>query len=186
MIYIPIGNTCKTAEFLIKNNLRHRAYPYDWIFSSLDVVSHSIKDRFKTFLDKECLYDVSSERAKHSFYNQMIKNDKSLRQHFNECTFCYYPPDYECSFFNHHNLQDEKIYEAFIRRCDRFLNDFENNECCLVYTNGKQDNTDEIIEFYKNNLEEKENIHMLAIVKGDEKNIFNRYKRLNIIYKDEE
>ena len=49
MLYISIGNTCKTAEELKKHNLRVSAYPFDWLFSSLELVEHCKNDKFNKF-----------------------------------------------------------------------------------------------------------------------------------------
>ena len=50
--FISIGPLCGTAEILKENNLRTSAYPFDYIFSSLEMVKHCINDRFNIFLDK--------------------------------------------------------------------------------------------------------------------------------------
>ena len=179
MIYIPIGYTCNTAEELKKHNLRFHSYPFDWIFSSLSVIEDCIKDRFNKFLDKNFYYDINDERCKHSYYQQMIKTKNLIKLH-KECTFCSYADDYEWYFFNHHNLTDENTYNALKRRCKRFLNVLDNEECCFVYMNEILDDTDDIVEFYKNTIEDKEKINCIGLIKGDNNKLIYSYKNLNI------
>ena len=51
MEFISIGPYCSSADILKDNGLRNSSYPFDYIFSSLEMVKHCINDRFKIFLD---------------------------------------------------------------------------------------------------------------------------------------
>ena len=179
MIYIPIGNTCNTAEELKKHNLRHHSYPFDWLFTSLEVIEDCIKDRFKFFLDKDYYYDINDERCKHSYYQNMIRTESLVKLH-KECSFCRYPDDYEWHLFNHHNLTNVNIYSAFERRCDRFLNDLDNNECCFVYMNEILDDTDDIVKFYENTIEGNDKLRVIGLIKGDSNQLKYIDKNLKI------
>jgi len=53
MKFISIGTYCSTAYILKVNNLRTESYPFDYIFSSLEIVKHCINDKFNIFLDKK-------------------------------------------------------------------------------------------------------------------------------------
>jgi hypothetical protein len=53
MKFISIGPYCSTAYILKVNNLRTESYPFDYIFSSLEIVKHCINDKFNIFLDKK-------------------------------------------------------------------------------------------------------------------------------------
>lgn len=179
MKYISIGNNCKTAESLIKKNLRQKSYPFDWIFSSLQVIEDCIYDKFNKFLDRTYLYDITPERCKHSYYQPLIRTESHIKHH-KECSFCKYDDEYEWYFFNHHDLSNEETYNTYKRRCERFLNDIEKEECCLVYTNEKTNDKEELVQFYKRIFEEKKNIYVLGLIKG----IQDEYKYKNLVIRE--
>ena len=47
-----LGSLCHSAQILKNNNLKRCSYPFDWIFSSPNMVIDCISDDFKKFLDK--------------------------------------------------------------------------------------------------------------------------------------
>ena len=51
--FISIGPYCSTADILKKHNHRLQAFPFDYIFSSLEMIKHCINDQFNIFLDKK-------------------------------------------------------------------------------------------------------------------------------------
>lgn len=55
MEFISIGPYCAAADILKQNCLRNQAYPFDYIFSSLEMVMHCINDKFQIFLDKNTI-----------------------------------------------------------------------------------------------------------------------------------
>ena len=72
MEFISIGPYCSSADIIKSNKLRNSAYPFDYIFSSLEMVKHCITDRFNIFLDKN-YYKYSSENSSHHlFYSKFI------------------------------------------------------------------------------------------------------------------
>jgi hypothetical protein len=72
MKFISIGPYCACADIIMQilnplyNNITPQewfirtAYPFDYIFSSLEMIKHCINDRFNIFLDKK-YYKYSSE-----------------------------------------------------------------------------------------------------------------------------
>jgi hypothetical protein len=88
--------------------LKKASYPFDWIFSDLDMIIHCIGNKFNVFLDKQ--YYTSSNntlnKQKHDFYK------------LNE-------EDYT---FNHHNPLNKKDYDYFHRCCLRLFKLFEKPE----------------------------------------------------------
>lgn len=46
---ISLGGSCTVASILREFNLRHEAYPFDWMFSSYNAVYQAIKDDFRYF-----------------------------------------------------------------------------------------------------------------------------------------
>ena len=48
-VFVPIGPCCYTTEYIKNSGLRNHSYPFDWIFSSIEMVNHCINDKFKMF-----------------------------------------------------------------------------------------------------------------------------------------
>jgi hypothetical protein len=129
--FISIGPYCITAEYIRDNGFRTKSYPFDWIFSSIKMVDHCIKDKFKIFLDLSYIYE-----NKHSYYDKMLKT-VILEKHSYHVYGTYkdsitYPHDF--------------LHSTFQRRCNRFLDILNSDKkIFLVYTI-KYINLD---EFYK-------------------------------------
>ena len=51
---ISLGSNCYTAWLIAALGLRRASYPFDWIFSTPDMVIDMIEDRFVHFLDPTC------------------------------------------------------------------------------------------------------------------------------------
>ena len=64
------GDCCHTAIYLKNNNLKLVSYPFDWIFSSENIIIDCIEDNFKTFLDKSQYITISQNRCGHAKYNK--------------------------------------------------------------------------------------------------------------------
>ena len=50
--FVSLGERCYTSSLLKRNKLKKESYPFDWIFSNLDMILHCIFDNFETFLNK--------------------------------------------------------------------------------------------------------------------------------------
>jgi hypothetical protein len=74
---ISIGQNCNTSWYLKETNNKNASYPFDWIFSSAEIVSHAIKDDFISFLDKESMYPINSSTAGHLVYHSRMFNHKN-------------------------------------------------------------------------------------------------------------
>jgi len=179
MKFISIGPYCNTADILKANNLRTESYPFDYIFSSLEIVKHCINDKFNIFLDKKYyICGDNNQSTKHLFYCKFLDTPLLLKHHIN----FNYPNDYKVSsgnLFNHHNLIDDNgNYEKFKRRCERLLNLIENNiKIVFVYYNCYTDDFNDIIDFY-NTFSYNKNIYIVGIFKNnDEKKIL--YENIN-------
>jgi hypothetical protein len=117
MIYCSLGGLCHSAQLLKINGLKKASYPFDWIFSSLPMVEHCIKDDFKTFLDKNQYIDyklnntLRENQCEHSYYGNMVFNGEHN------------------VIFNHHNpLSNENDYAYFERCVNRFRELLKSNE----------------------------------------------------------
>ena len=100
-----LGSLCHTSQMLKQNKLKKCSYPFDWIFSTSDVVIDCIKDDFKKFLDKS-YYISKGGYAGHSIYNSL-------------------------NMFAHRDpLTNEDDYNYYIRCVDRFkqLLQYEENK----------------------------------------------------------
>lgn len=94
-----LGTLCHTAYFIKRHNLKKCSYPFDWIFSNINVVIDCLKDDFKKFLDKDNYIDHSSnnpELCGHKIYNSAM--------------------------FNHTSPRTEEGYEYYVRCVNRFRN----------------------------------------------------------------
>ena len=122
--FVSIGPCCYTTEYIKNSGLRNHSYPFDYIFSSIEMVNHCINDKFKMFLDLKYISDCN-----HSFYDKKIKTNL-LACHSYHVLGLYKPP----VTFPHHNLHIESIYNSMQRKCNRFLDLLNSNKkIFLVY-----------------------------------------------------
>ncbi len=149
MEFVSIGPYCMTADILKQYKLRLNSYPFDYIFSSLEVVKHAINDKFNIFLEKSYYSEGTNDHSmRHTFYCKMLDTEVLHKQHTVNGGFS---NDYNVStgnFFNHHNLlNDDETYEKFKRRCDRFLKLISEKKTICVYYNCHTTDFDELKDF---------------------------------------
>tara|TARA_B100001063_G_scaffold138607_1_gene129475 strand:+ start:570 stop:1205 length:636 start_codon:yes stop_codon:yes gene_type:complete len=144
-IALSIGSLCFSSQLLKDNYYKKESYPFDWIASNIDMVTHAINDDFKTFLDTS-QYIISWNkrplRGSHKFYEKMgLEN-----------------------IFRHHNPRNS--YSYFKRCVTRFKNLYENNNTKLFiyYENHTEDlNYEDIIKL-NNTLKKKiDNFYILVV-----------------------
>lgn len=93
---ISIGQNCTTAWYLKIAGKKFESFPFDWVFSSAEIVEDCIKDRFTAFLDR----------------SQMTKNQDG--------TICH--ERYHKNFFSHRDpLNDDEDYLYYKRCVERFI-----------------------------------------------------------------
>ncbi|MEH6764506.1 MAG: DUF1796 family putative cysteine peptidase [Aequorivita antarctica] len=93
---ISIGQNCNSSYYLKHTNNKRHSYPFDWIFSSAEIVLHAIKDNFNTFLDKKMMNSITDDVGGHLFYHSKM--------------------------FNHRNpLSSDENYDYYKRCADRFV-----------------------------------------------------------------
>lgn len=80
--FISIGQNCNTAKYLQLVGGRIEAYPFDWIFSSPEIVEDCIRDRFATFLDRK-FYIEGGGVVGHAKYHRNLFNHRNPLQHGN-------------------------------------------------------------------------------------------------------
>jgi len=94
-----LGPKCHSAKLLQYIGKKKESYPFDWIYSHLEMIIHCIKDEFCTFIDKQ-------------YY---INGDLCLKMQ----THTYYYPN-RITMFNHHNPLAKEDYDFFRRCINRF------------------------------------------------------------------
>lgn len=88
---VSLGCACNTSLYLKKLGLKLFSLPYDWIFSNLDMIQHTIEDDFKSFLNPELINSKKPKQAGHSYYHKRL--------------------------FNHHNPKDDRDDYHYYQRC---------------------------------------------------------------------
>ena len=111
-----LGGRCHTASLLKECSLKKASYPFDWIFSNLNMIIHCIQDDFNIFLNKD-------------YYN--FENQNNIIQKQNHSFYC--ENELEPTF-NHHNPLNIVDYQYFQRCCKRFKNLLSTNEFKLFFT----------------------------------------------------
>ena len=167
MEFVSIGPYCATADILKQHNLRLHSYPFDYIFSSLQIVKHSINDSFNVFLDKQYFMPgTNNTSTRHLIYCDFLNTELLYQHHIKHN----HPNDYKVSsgnLFQHHNLMDNNIYCQFKRRCDRLLNLINNNnKIVFVYYNCYTSDFNDVIDFY-NNFANNKNIYTVGIFQNN-------------------
>jgi hypothetical protein len=197
MEFISVGPYCGSSDIIKNNGLKNKSYPFDSIFSSLEMVKHAINDRFNIFLDKKYYKYCSETSTQHLFYSTFIDTEILKKHHIINNL-----PDIANNLTNreiflHHNLSNNYNYSAFVRRCNRLLNLMDNNnKIVFVYYNCYTNDFNDILNFY-NNFYNNKNIFVLGIFENnedkkilfensnckiyqnyDKKNIFNEIKSI--------
>lgn len=101
---ISMGDHCLTSFLLKKYKLKKYSLPFDWIFSNIDAVLHSIEDDFNIFLDKQ-------------YYEKIISIAKEEVSHHH-----YYEDEFQVRspMFNHLDVTSEEGYQYTLRSVQRF------------------------------------------------------------------
>jgi Putative papain-like cysteine peptidase (DUF1796) len=93
---ISLGENCNSSWYLKKTQNKKASYPFDWIFSSPEIVEHAVGDEFQLFLDKKFIFQITADKAGHNFYHS--------------------------GMFNHRNpLKSEGDYDYYVRATKRFI-----------------------------------------------------------------
>ena len=96
---ISVGSICFSSQFIKDNNLKKESYPFDWIFSNIDMCIDCINDDFNLFLEKKNHYQIQTRRpirSGHLIYDKVVG----------------------VNIFAHHNIVTN--HEYFYRCVDRF------------------------------------------------------------------
>tara|TARA_B100000900_G_scaffold411575_1_gene431546 strand:+ start:389 stop:1021 length:633 start_codon:yes stop_codon:yes gene_type:complete len=129
----PIGNYCFSSAILNFLEIRDKALPFDWLFTTPHYTSEIIKDDFKEFLNKEHYVDIhdaeeehGGRQAGHSLYHK--------------------------NCFNHKNPRDKEDYDYYVRCVERFREFLKMDEKKLFICSYK--NTFKTIDEIKSEIDE--------------------------------
>lgn len=103
MNIISLGNNCITSQYLKLAKLKNTSYPFDWIFSSIDIIKDCIEDDFNKFLDTTLMTTLVKKRSGHETYHRQMFNHRQPSK----------------------NKEDLKYYQ---RCCDRFKKLFKSDQ----------------------------------------------------------
>jgi glycosyltransferase involved in cell wall biosynthesis len=116
---VSLGSFCHAAKVLQQLELRAFSGPFDWIFSTPEVVAHMLADDFKIFLDAEQFEPVPPELR--------------MDPHSNKCEHRFYRERFGLRFmFNHHSPDQPEDLAFFQRGVARFRLALAAPEPCLL------------------------------------------------------
>jgi hypothetical protein len=108
MPVIGLGTLCLTSQTLKQMGFKNSSMPFDWIFSSPEMVEHAIADDFREFLDRKNLKAVPNDlrpELDHYLADNVFYRDNFGMKYI----------------YNHHNPDDnDDDYDYFCRCVDRF------------------------------------------------------------------
>jgi hypothetical protein len=159
-----LGPACATGGIIKMNNLKTVSYPFDWVFSSLDIVEHCLKDNFHTFLKKK--------------YYKPIANEKDKCGH----------KKYGLEMFQHRNpMTKNEDYNYYIRCVERFRNLLTTHNSKLfvmVFINQNKSNIinikQEILKFNDFFKDHTTNYKLCIIIQMVEKNKYHKFEFENV------
>jgi hypothetical protein len=160
--FCSLGTLCHSSQILKRNNLKKCSYPFDWIYSDCNTISHCLENNFKIFLDKSYYRGINDIKCGHSYYHERM--------------------------FNHHNPLNDKDYDYFLRCVDRFNTLLQNRESklfILMYVNMNNNEIQKSIEFNKILTNYTSNYKLLVIhheVKTSRKYRFEIKDNIHILY----
>jgi hypothetical protein len=104
---ISLGTHCLTSNMLKTFHLKKWSGPFDWIFSSVGMITHCIEDEFSIYLDRK--------------YHQAVPKELRIHKDENVCEHTYYRDNFGIRFlFNHFDASVDEHYRYYTRCVDRF------------------------------------------------------------------
>lgn len=70
--FVPSGQNCNCAWYLKATGARKSSLPFDWIFSSPQILAHCLRDDFRVFLDRTFIEPTDSGAAGHARYHARL------------------------------------------------------------------------------------------------------------------
>jgi len=132
------------------------------------MIKHCINDKFNIFLNKTYYKYCSESTTYHLFYQKFIDTEILRKHHIAQGL-----PEIANNLINreifiHHNLFDNDIYLAFVRRCNRLLNLIDNNnKIVFIYYNCYTNDFNDILDF-SNFFSNNKNILVVGIFENSD------------------
>ncbi len=104
--FVSLGQNCSTAWYLKQVGVKLNSYPFDWIFSSCEIVEDCILSGFSYFTDVSLIADNGDGSAGHNRYHSKMFNHRSP-------------------------LTSEAAVTYYQRCCERFLALLSSNSPCV-------------------------------------------------------
>lgn len=125
---VGLGSRCTIAQTLQDLGLRSGSYPFDWIFSTPEIVVHCLEDDFELFLRKDQYEPIAVEH-------------RAVKQ-FNLCDHATFRDAFgQGAMFNHRNPTEADDHAYLVRCVDRFRAMLASSDPTLfvLVTDGHQD-----------------------------------------------
>jgi len=133
--FISLGEICISAWYIQEAGLRTGAYPFDWVFSSPEIIIDCINDDFKEFLDKSNMTGLGG--AGHlKFHSRFFKHKNPI---VFEDNYTYYQRC--CERFIEVINSDQKIIYII-----NLMNDIPKDESVCGWARGFRYNYEQPIE----------------------------------------
>jgi Putative papain-like cysteine peptidase (DUF1796)/Domain of unknown function (DUF4214) len=116
-----LGTRCYTSELLKQAGLKQYSGPFDWIFSSPEMIGHALVDDFKYFLDSQYYADRLGKKLAPSFDERTPIDHEFYKNEF-----------LVKSMFNHHDPRTKEDYEYFARCVERFQSAVKSHKNVLL------------------------------------------------------
>jgi hypothetical protein len=74
---ISLGENCNSSWYLKETGNKNSSFPFDWLFTSPDIIKDILKHNFETFLDLSLIYSKRNGKAGgHKKYHSSLFNHK--------------------------------------------------------------------------------------------------------------
>lgn len=154
---VSLGTQCYSSAMLQKLGLKRYSAPFDWLFSSCEMISHCIDDDFATFLDK----------AHYAPDPEIRRAPKST----NRCDHLFYRSAFGVRHvFNHHDPTLDDDYAYFARCIERFRSVLRSGDHALFFlvTHARDQNRDNFLRLSDTLRAASSNTHLLFVEVGRE------------------
>ena len=68
---VSLGQNCNASWYLKATENKRASYPFDWLFTTPEIIEHMLSDDFQTFLDKNQLISRGLD-AGHEYYHSWL------------------------------------------------------------------------------------------------------------------
>lgn len=127
-----LGTLCFSSQLCKDTGLKRESYPFDWIFSTPEIIVNILKDKFSSFLNKNLYISQGEKKCAHKLYD-------------------------EKKMFNHHNpkksAEDYDYFKRCVSRFNKLLASNVNKLFIITFINKKEND----IESYKKKVIELNN-----------------------------